>query len=116
MTTKIMKWVSITMLLLALLPFGVASSQGLLAIVVCASALLVVRQSLRAGRYSWAVGFLAIAVLFNPAIPIARSGSNILLLNGMALAAFLTAALSLRSGPALTVLSITSRLPRRESL
>ena|SRR5260370_475540 len=69
-----MKWLSITMLLLALLQLPVASHPVLLAIVVCASGLLVAAQAIRAGKYSRAVGFLVIAVLFNPVIPIARSG------------------------------------------
>jgi hypothetical protein len=115
MMTHIMKWAAITTLLLAVL-FRVASGQVLVAIVVCGSAVLLVRQAIRAGKYSWAVVFVAIAALFNPIVPIARSGSNILWLNALGLATFLTAALTLRSGRRLTVLSITSRLPRRESL
>ena len=63
-----------------------------------------------------AVGFLAIAVLFNPVIPIARSGRDVLWIDGIGLAAFLAAAVAFKARPALTVLSITSRLPRRESL
>ena len=57
-----MKWLSITMLLLAVLQLRVASHPVLLAIVVCASGLLVAAQAVRAGKYSWAIGFLAIAV------------------------------------------------------
>ena len=115
MMTSIMKWVSITILLLAVL-FRVATSHVLVAIVVCLSAVLLVRQAIRAGEYSWAVVFVAIAALFNPIVPIARSGSNVLWLNALGLATFVTAAVALRSGRRLTVLSITSRLPRRESL
>ena len=85
--TKTMKWLSVTMLLLAVFQLPVASDQVLLAIVVCASGLLVVAQAVRAGKYPWAAGFLAIAVLFNPVVPIARSGRNILWLNGIGLAA-----------------------------
>ena len=114
--TKIMKWVSITMLLLAVLQLPVASHPLLLAIVVCVSGLLIAAQAVRAGKYSWAVGFLTIAVLFNPVIPIARAGRDALWLNGIGLAAFLAAAVAFKARPALTVLSITSRLPRRESL
>src|SRR5215471_12670209 len=77
MMTNIMKWVAITILLLAVL-FRVANSQVLVAIVVCVSAVLLVRQAIRAGKFSWAVVFVAIAALFNPIVPIARSGSNIL--------------------------------------
>jgi hypothetical protein len=64
--TKTMKWVFITMLLLAILQLPVARHQVLLSIVVCTSGLLVVAQAVRAGKYPWAIGFLAIAVLFNP--------------------------------------------------
>ena len=111
-----MKWLSITMLLLAVLQLPVASHPVLLAMVVCASGLLVVAQAVRAGKYSWAVGFLVIAVLFNPVIRIAPSGRDALWLNGIGLVAFLAAALALEARPALTVLSITSHLPQRESL
>ena len=116
MMTRTMKWISIALLLLAVLPFRTASSQILLAIVVCASGLLLVRQAVRAEKYSWAVVFGGIAALFNPVVPIARSASNVLWLNGLGLAVFLTAAVAFRSGRRLTVLSITSREPRRESL
>ena len=73
------------MLLLAVLPLRTASSQVLLAIVVCASGLLLVREAVRAEKYSWAVVFVAIAALFNPIVPVARCGSNVLWLNGMGL-------------------------------
>ena len=65
MMTNIMKWAAITTLLLAVL-FRVASSQVLVAIVVCVSAVLLVRQAIGAGKYSWAVVFVAIAALFQP--------------------------------------------------
>src|SRR5215510_4624618 len=115
MMTNIMKWAAITVLLLAVL-LRIANSHVLVAIVVCVSAVLLVRQAIRAGKYSWAVVFVAITALFNPIVPIARSGSNVLWMNALGLATFLTAAVALRSGRRLTVLSITSRLPRRESL
>jgi len=114
--TKTMKWMSITMLLLAIFQLPVASHQTLLSIVVCASGLLIVAQAVRSRKYPWAVGFLAIAVLFNPVVPIARSGRDVLWLNGIGLAAFLTAAIALKAGPERTALSITSHVPRRESL
>ena len=114
--TKIMKWVSITMLLLAVLQLPVASHPILLAIVVCVSALLIAAQAVRAGKYSWAMGFLAIAGLFNPVIPIARSGRDVFWVDAIGLAAFLAAAVAFKAQPVRTVLSITSQLPRRESL
>jgi hypothetical protein len=101
--TRIMKWLSVTMLLLAVLQLPVASHPVLLAMVVCATGLLFVAQAVRAGKYSWALGFLVIAVLFNPVIPIARSGRDALWLNGIGLAAFLAAAVAFKGRPSLTV-------------
>ena len=66
--TTAMKWLSIVMLLLSVLPVPIASSQVFVAIVVCASGLLLVRQAVRAGKYSWAVVFTVIAALFNPVV------------------------------------------------
>jgi len=34
------------------------------------SGLLVVTQAIRASKYFWAAGFFAIAVLFNPVVPL----------------------------------------------
>jgi hypothetical protein len=114
--TTAMKWLSIVMLLLSVLPVPIASSQVFVAIVVCASGLLLVRQAVRAGKYSWAVVFTVIAALFNPVVLVARSGAGVLWLNALGLAAFLIAAGTLTPGRKLTVLSITSRSTRRESL
>jgi hypothetical protein len=116
MITTLMKWVSIIMLLLAVLQFPAAGGQLLLAIVVCVSCVLLVRQAVRAGRYSWAIIFVVIAALFNPVVLVARSASSALWVNALGLLAFLIAAVALRPGRRLTVLSITNRSPRRESL
>lgn len=68
MLTKTSKWASITVLLLALLWPPSTSYQVTLEILIWVSALLVVMQAWRAGKYFWAVGFVAIAVLFNPVL------------------------------------------------
>ena len=91
------------MLLLALLRLPVANHPVLLAIVVCVSALLIVIQAVRAGKYSWAIGFLAIAVLFNPLVPITRPERYVLWVDAIGLAAFLAAAVAFKAQPALTV-------------
>ena len=94
-----MKWVSIIMLLLAVLQLPVASHPVLLAIVVCVSGFLIAAQAVRAGQYSWAVGFLAIVVLFNPLVPIARARTDVLWVDGIGLAAFLAAAVAFKARP-----------------
>jgi uncharacterized protein DUF6804 len=114
MDTKIMKWIGITTLLLAVL--GIVSQRAVLEIVVCVSGLLVVTQAIGATKYSWAAGFLAIAVLFNPVVPLPISGNAFLLLEWVCLAAFLVSLAVLRIQPTLSAPSITSRAPRSESL
>ncbi len=111
-----MKWLSITMLLLAVLQLPVASHPVLLAIVVCASGLLVICQAVRAGQYLLATGFLPIVVAFSPISPIAISGRAFLWLNWIGLAAFLVAVIALKTERTLSMSSITNRTPRRESL
>ena len=88
MLTKILKWVSIALLLLVGLRLA-KNYQGLLEMVVCVCALLVVGQAVRAAKYFWAAGFLAIVVLFNPVVPIVLSAKIFLWLNWVCLAAFL---------------------------
>jgi len=106
-----MKWIAIATLFLAVLGFPIVSHRAVLEIVVCVSGLLVVTQAIRASKYFWAAGFFAIAVLFNPVVPL-----PLLLLDWVCLAAFLVSLAVLRMQPTLSVLSITSRAPRSESL
>jgi uncharacterized protein DUF6804 len=115
MLTKIMKWVSIAVLLLAGLRLAL-SYQVLLEFVVCVSGLLVVTQAVRAGKYIWATGFLAIAVAFNPIVPIPLSGKAFLWLDWICLAAFLLSLAALKRQPILSIPSITNRTPGSESL
>ena len=115
MLTKIMKWVSFAVLLLAGLRLAL-SYQVLLEFVVCVSGLLVVTQAVRAGKYIWATGFLAIAVLFNPVVPIPLSGKAFLWLDWICLAAFLLSLAALKRQPILSIPSITNRTPGSESL
>ncbi len=116
MFTKIMKWVSVAVLVLAALWLPGASSQVLLEVVICVSGLLVVRQAVRASKYFWAVGFLAVAALFNPVVPIALSRRTFLWLDWVCVAAFLMSLAVLRRQPVLSMPSITGRTPGSVSL
>lgn len=116
MLTKSMKCVSIAVLLLAVLRLPTASYQVLLEIVVCVPALLVVTQSVRAGKYFWAAGFVAIAVLFNPAVPVALSRKTFLWRDLVCLMTFLVSLAALKMQPALSVPSVTNRTQGSESL
>ena len=89
MLTKVMKWISIVLLLLAGLRLPTTGNQVMLEIVVCVSGLLAVMQAVRTSHYSWAAGFLAIAVLFNPIVNLGISGKTLLWLDWACLATFL---------------------------
>jgi hypothetical protein len=103
MVTKSMMWVSIAVVLLALLELPVTSEPVLVEIVVCASGLLVIWQAVRAGQYLLATGFLPIVVAFSPISPIAISGRAFLWLNWIGLAAFLVAVIVLKTERTLSI-------------
>jgi hypothetical protein len=116
MLTKIMMWVSIVVVLLALLGLPVTSEKIVVEAVLCVSGLLVICQAVRAGQHLLAIGFLPIIVAFSPISPIAISGWAFLWLNWIGLAAFLVAVSALKTERTLSMPSITNRTPRRESL
>lgn len=116
MLTKIMKWVSVAVLLLAALWLPSAGFQVLLQIVVCVSAFLVIWQATRRGKYAWAGIFLTIAVLFNPVLPISFSRRIFLALDWVCLMTFLVSLAALRRQPVLSIPSITGRTPGSLSL
>lgn len=116
MLTKIMKWVSVAVLLMAVF---VRSSHGIqlaLELVVCVAGLLVVTQAVRRGKYFWAAGFSAIAVLFNPVVPVELSTRLFFWLDLACLGAFLASLAALKARPVLSIPSITGRRSRIESL
>lgn len=88
----------------------------MLDIIVCVSAFLVVTQALRTGKYFWAAGFSAVAVLFNPIVPIALSGNVSLWVDWVCLLAFFVSLVTLKVQPTRSIPSITHRGPKTESL
>jgi Family of unknown function (DUF6804) len=97
--TKTMKWVSITMLLLALFWQPLQNHHVALEILVCIGALLVVTQAWSARKYFWASGFVAIAVLFNPIVPLVLTRRTFFLLELACLSAFLLSLTGLTAKP-----------------
>ena len=63
MFTKLTKWLSIVALLLGAFLTSSVSYRICLEMVVCLSALVVMVQAFRIGKYFWGIGFGAIAVL-----------------------------------------------------
>ena len=106
MLTKIMMWVSIVVVILALLELPNTGQKMLVETVLCFSGLLVICQAIRVGQYVLATGFLPIAVAFSPVSPIALSGRAFLSLSWIGLAAFLVAVISLKTGRTLSMPSM----------
>ena len=116
MFTKMMKWFSVAALLLAMFWRPSTSFQVLLGILICVSALLVVTQAARAGKHFWAVGFAAMAVLFNPVVPVRFSRSSFLWLDAICIVTFLISLVALRTRPVFSVPGIIQPNRRIESL
>lgn len=118
MHTEVMKWVSIVTLLLAVVFWhSVSAYQGEFNIVVSVAAAAVLIQAFQAKKYPWAAGFLGIALLFNPAIPLfPLAGGFSLSLVLLAIAPFAISLVALRPHPMLSIPSITDRNPGSQSL
>ncbi len=116
MFTRIMKWVSVAVLLLAVLRPPTGSYQVVFEVVVCMSGLVAATQAVRAGKYLWAAGFVAITVLFNPVAPVALARRTFLWLDLVCLMTFLISLAALKTQPILSIPSITDRTPGSESL
>ncbi len=116
MFTRIMKWLSIMALLLGVFLSSSASYRTALELVVCVAAAVVAAQAFRTGKYFWGVGFTAVAVLFNPVIPVAFSPRTSFWLDLTCLVAFVASLAALKTMPVMSIPSITARRSRGESL
>ncbi len=111
-------WLSIAALLSVLAFWNSAPAFQLqLNLVVCVTATALLMQAFQAKRYRWAAGFLATALLFNPAIPAFRLAGEVgLTLVILSMALFAISLAALRSAPLLSIPSITDRTPGSRSL
>ncbi len=116
MPTKIMKWIAIAALLLALFWHPFAESRILLQFAVLAGAVAVLVQAVRAGKYVWIGLFVAVACIFNPIRPFAFSANLFLVLDAITLVLFMVSLGRLAMKPRLSIASITDRTPGSESL
>lgn len=99
MLTKSMKWLSIAVLLPAVFFQATAGYQLALQLVVCAGAILVAWEGYRSAKQIWAIGFVAIAVLFNPFQSLTFSREVFLWLNLISIATFLASLVVLKAKP-----------------
>jgi len=76
-----MKWGSILGLLLAAISWNAGPNYRLLLdLVVLVGAIVVLRQAVRARQYLWASGFVGMALLLNPMVPVFTPAGNLMLL------------------------------------
>ena len=118
MRIRVVKWLCIAALFVAFVFWQrFAEYEFPLRVVVCSGAAVVAVQAFHSAKRSWAICFLAIALLFNPAIPVVpladRLGLAAIVLTAAAFAVSLT---KLKSLPLLSIASITDRNPGSESL
>ena len=118
MRTKIVKWLCFAVLVFAFISYR-SMTHFELAVggVVCAGAAVLAVQAYRAGMRLWTAGLLAIAFLFNPAIPAFHLACSLGFFTAVLTAeTFAVSLWVLKSRPQLSVLSITDRNPGCESL
>jgi len=118
MRTRVVKWLCVAALFVAFVLWQrIADYEFLLRAVVCSGAAVVAVQAFHSAKHSWTICFLAIALLFNPAIPVVPLANRLgLAAIVLAAAAFAVSLNKLKSLPLLSIPSITDRNPGSESL
>jgi hypothetical protein len=107
MFTKTMKWMATAALFCAVLWNPSENYRLLLQFVVCAGACLVAWKAFRSEQSIWALGFVAIAICFNPIQPAVFSRGVFLGMYLLSLAAFLSSSVMLRTQPNQMIPSLT---------
>ena len=118
MYTQVIKWVYIAALLLAVVFWNSAADyQRELSLVVSFASAVVLVQAFQVKKYRWAACFFAIALLFNPAVPVFRLAGGVgFALVVLSIAPFAISLIALRPRPLLSIPSITDRTPGSQSL
>ena len=95
--TRIIKWVSIPVLLIAsLFACCTASYEPLVDLVICIGAIIFIQRAVRLREYFWAAGFLTIVVVFSPLSLVVKI---FLLMGFTCIAAFVTLLAAFRTQP-----------------
>lgn len=107
MYMRIMTLVSLAALVLACFLWRSTGNLRIgLQFVVCLGAALVLLEAVRAARYIWASGFLALALLFNPVMPLQLNAAMLLAINLLGIGAFLLAMRYIKRAPREETISI----------
>jgi len=76
-----MKWDCVVVLLLASMSWHAGANYRLLLdLMVSVGAIVVVKQAVQTKQYFWAAGFVGMAILLNPIVPIFTPAGNLMLL------------------------------------
>jgi hypothetical protein len=79
--TQTMKWGAVVVLLVAAMSWHTGANYRLLLdLAVSVGAIVVVKQAVRAKQYLWACGFVGMAVVLNPVVPVFTPAGNLMLL------------------------------------
>jgi hypothetical protein len=116
MFVKIMKWLAAAILMWGGLGLFDPAYRILLGLVVCFAAIFVFRQALNANKLIWAAGFLAIAVIYNPVVPIRFSSRVFLWLDWLGLMTFLISLAAVKHRPKYILAPIKNRKPRSKAM
>ena len=118
MRTRLVTWLCIAVLFVAFVLWRwMANYEFPLRAVVCSGAVVVAVQAFHSAKHRWMICFLAIALFFNPAIPVFPLANTLgLVAIVLAAAAFAVSLTKLKSLPLLSIPSITDRNPGSESL
>ena len=116
MFAKTMKWLSIAVLLPAVLREPSGPYQIALQFVVCTWAALVALQAVRGEKHIGAFGIVGIAMLFNPFQPLAFSRGLFLSLGWVSVATFLASLAVLKGRPGIAVPSVAGQSRRDHEL
>jgi len=117
MLTKIIEFAAVAVLLAAGILWPYAVRQPLLLhAVVCGGSLLAVYHAIQAQKRFMAGEFLAVALLFNPLVPLFRAGQSSLLPVWISMATIVMCLTTLKTHRLLSIPSITDRTPGSVSL
>jgi ABC-type uncharacterized transport system permease subunit len=116
MLTKVMTWLSLAALAIALYSRSSVADLGITGLVIFIGALAVVVRAVRLREHYWTAGMIAVTVLFNPVAPLPIPRSMAVGLELACILALSASLFALRARPLLSIPSITDRTPGSESL
>ena len=116
MYMKSMSWISVIALAPAVFLVSSANYRIALQFIVCWTAAMIVIQSARASKYGWAAMFCAVAVLFNPIVPLAISARPFGWLAIGCLGSFVASLFYLKTIPQPVMISIANTPSRPEAV